>query len=140
MRPGSQKIQTNESTLPFSKMIHLSPNEKVVKAFEVRASNHGKGTLYVTSLGIAFESLKYGLVLDLSFEWLRSYAATKNNRFEIVWDTSHGERFRYAFKLESARHAASTYAVANSQYASSVSEIESLARRARLQGRFHDSI
>lgn len=88
--------------------------------------------LYVTSLGIAFESLRYGLVLDLSFEWLRSYAAT-NDRFEIIWDTWQGKRFRYAFKLESGRHVASTYAVANGQYACSVSETESLARRGNLE-------
>ncbi|MFY9301252.1 MAG: hypothetical protein WAO91_08700 [Candidatus Nitrosotenuis sp.] len=100
-----------------------------MKTFEVKASSHGKGMLYVTSLGIAFESLRYGLVLDLSFEWLRSYVATKNDRFEIIWDTWQGERFRYAFKLESGRRAASTYAIANSQYAGSVSETESLARR-----------
>jgi len=113
-------------------MIPLSPNEKIVKTFEVSASAHGKGMLYITTLGIAFESLKYGLVLDLSFEWLRSYTST-NDRFEIVWDTRQGGRFRYAFKLESGSRVASTYAMANSQYACSVSETESLAMRGSLE-------
>ena len=107
-------------------MIQLSTNEKIARAFEVKASSHGRGILYITSFGIAFESLKYGLVLDVSFEWLRSYAATKNDRFELVWDTPRGERFRYAFKLECGGHAADTYSIANKQYANSVSEIESL--------------
>jgi len=107
-------------------MILLSPNEKIAKAFEVKASNHGRGILYITSLGVAFESLKYGLVLDLSFEWIRSYIAPKNNRFELVWDTPRHERFRYAFKLESSGHAVNAYAMANKQYATSISEIASL--------------
>lgn len=114
-------------------MIPLSTNEKVVKAFEVKASNHGRGILYITSLGIAFESLKYELVLDVSFEWLRSYIATKNDRFELVWDTPSNERFRYTFKLESAMHAVNAYAAANRRYAESISEIESLRAKARKQ-------
>jgi hypothetical protein len=107
-------------------MIFLSPNEKIVKAFEVKASGHGRGTLYITSLGVAFESLKYGSVLDVSFEWIRSYVAPKNNRFELVWDTPLRERFRYSFKLESGEHAVNAYAAANKQYAVSISEIVSL--------------
>ncbi len=107
-------------------MILLSPNEKIAKAFEVRASSHGRGILYITSFGVAFESLKYGLVLDVSFEWIRSYLAPKNNKFELVWDTPQHERFRYAFKLESGGHAVSAYAMANKQYADAISEITSL--------------
>ncbi len=107
-------------------MIQLSANEKIVKAFEVKASNHGRGILYITSFGIAFESLKYGLVLDISFEWLRSFVAQKNDRFELVWDTPSSERFRYAFKLESAIRAVAAYAEANKHHAESVSQIKSL--------------
>jgi hypothetical protein len=98
----------------------------MVKAFEVTASNHGRGILYITSLGVAFESIKYGLVLDVSFEWLRSYAAPKNDKFEVVWDTPDGGRFRYTFKIESAALAVNAYAAANNQYAESTSEIEHL--------------
>lgn len=102
-------------------MIPLSPNEKITKAFEVKASGHGRGILYITSFGVAFDSIKYGLVLDVSFEWIRSYAAPKNNKFELVWDTLQHERFRYAFKLESGAHVANAFAVANKQYAISAS-------------------
>ncbi len=114
-------------------MIPLSTNEKIARAFEVKASNHGRGVLYITSFGAAFESIKYGLVLDVSFEWLRSYTAPKNDIFELVWDTPSNERFRYAFKLDSAIHAVNAYAAANKQYAKSVSEIEFLQTWMRKQ-------
>ena len=105
-------------------MIPLEPHEKIVKAFEVKASNHGRGTLYVTSYGIAFESQKYGVVVDVSFEWLRSYAAKKDG-FQLVWDMPKGQRFMYVLKVDS-KAAANAYSVANKEYADSVSEVEAL--------------
>lgn len=107
-------------------MIQLATNEKIVNAFEVRASDHGPGLLYITSRDVAFESPKYGVVLDVSFEWLRSYAAPKNDRFELVWDTPAGERFRYVFKLGSSAHVFDAYGEANKEYAESASEIEAI--------------
>lgn len=108
-------------------MIPLARNERVVKVFEVKASNHGRGTLYITSFGVAFESQKYGLVLDISFEWLRSYNAPKKDRFRLVWDTQDGQRFGYTFKIDSGRSVANAYNVANQQYANSVSAPASLS-------------
>lgn len=87
-------------------MIKLNPNEKITKTFQVHSSSHGKGILYVTNLGIAFESQKYGLVLDVSFEWLQSYSKI-NNKFHIVWDTPQSQRFSYLFDLDFADQAVS---------------------------------
>ncbi|HWP78368.1 MAG TPA: hypothetical protein VNL34_01795 [Candidatus Nitrosotenuis sp.] len=110
-------------------MIPLEPNEKVRKAFEVNSSPHGKGILYVTTLGIAFESQKYGLVLDVSFEWMQSYDAKKSNKLQLVWDTPQGKRASYLFGVDSAREAYNIYSSANKDYAISISEHDALKIR-----------
>lgn len=107
-------------------MIPLEPKEKVRKAFEVKSSAHGRGILYITTFGIAFESQKYGLVVDVSFEWIQSYATPKNNRFHLVWDTPQGRRLSYVFGIDSAREASNVYFAANKDYANSVSELDAL--------------
>lgn len=110
-------------------MIPLELGEKVRKAFEVKSSPHGKGILYVTTLGIAFESQKYGLVLDLSFEWLQSYDVKKSNKVQLVWDTPQGKRMSYLFCVASAREVYSIYSSTNKDYASSISEQNALKIR-----------
>jgi hypothetical protein len=111
-------------------MIPIEPNEKVCKAFEVKSSAHGRGILYITTFGVAFESQKYGVVIDVSFEWLQSYSSPKHNRFHLVWDTPQDRRFSYVFEIDSAREASNVYSAANNDYANSVSELDAL--RARL--------
>lgn len=82
-------------------MIKLHNDEKIVKAFEVKKSIHGKGTLYITNYGVYFESQKHGLVIEVGFEWLRSYNAIKKNIFQIVWSTQNNERFHYEINVNS---------------------------------------
>jgi hypothetical protein len=109
-------------------MIPLEPSEKIRKAFEVKSSPHGKGILYITTLGIAFESQKYGLVLDVSFEWIQSYTA-KNNKLQLVWDTPQGKRSSYLLDVVSAKEVCYIYSSANQDYANSVTEIDALKTR-----------
>ncbi|MEM3006499.1 MAG: hypothetical protein QXW37_01595 [Candidatus Nitrosotenuis sp.] len=106
-------------------MISLEPNEKVRKAFEVKSSPHGKGILYITTLGIAFESQKYGLVLDVSFEWIQSYDVKKSNKLQLVWETPHGKK-AYVFGVDSAKEVYAIYSSTNKDYASSISELDAL--------------
>lgn len=87
---------------------------------------HGKGILYITSLGVAYESQKYGHVLDISYEWMQSYSAPKKDKFHIVWDVPQGHRFMYVFGVSSAKEVAGVYVTANKEYANSVSEIDAL--------------
>ncbi|MEM3172335.1 MAG: hypothetical protein QXE82_02230 [Candidatus Nitrosotenuis sp.] len=105
-------------------MIPLESGEKVRKAFEVKSGPHGKGILYITTFGIAFEAQKYGLVLDVSFEWLQSYCV-KKGKLQVVWDTPHGRR-SYLFDVDSAEEACSVYFSANTNYAHSISELDAL--------------
>ena len=107
-------------------MIPLGHDEKIVKAFEVKSSNHGKGIFYITTCGVFFESQKYGPVLDVSFEWLRSHNAPTKDKFKLVWDTPAGQRLGYVLKIIPSEQAVNAYAVANQEYANSLSEIESL--------------
>lgn len=115
-------------------MIPLEHDEKIVKAFEVKSSNHGKGIFYITSFGVFFESQKYGPVLDVSFEWLRSHHAPKKDKFKLVWDTPDGQRLGYVLKIISGEQAVNAYAAANQEYANSLSEVESLKAKFHVSG------
>jgi hypothetical protein len=107
-------------------MIQLNNGEKIVKTFEVKKSTHGKGVFYITNYGIYFESQKHGMVIEVSFEWLRSYNVMKKNTFQIVWNTQTNERFSYEVKVDSAEEVRTVYRNANKEYAESMTEIQAL--------------
>ena len=111
-------------------MIQLHNDEKIVKAFEVKKSIHGKGVLYITNHGVYFESQKYGMIIEVGFEWLRSYNIIKKNVFQIVWSTQNNERFRYEVNVNSIE-VMTAYSDANKEYAESVTEIQALKLKHR---------
>ena len=99
-------------------MIAPKPDEKILKAFGVKKSPHGKGLFYVTSLRVFFETREHGTVFDLPYHILRSYKDTHGNHFRIEW--FDGGRWFYELKIhESAKEVFDTYALANKEFASS---------------------
>lgn len=113
-------------------MIQLHNGEKIVKAFEVKKSVHGKGVLYITNYGVYFESQKYGMVIEVGFEWIRSYNAVMKNTFQIVWSTQNNERFRYEVKVNSAE-VITVYRDVNKKYAESMTEIQALKSKHKVE-------
>jgi hypothetical protein len=109
-------------------MMQLHNDERIVKAFEVKKSIHGKGALYITNHGVYFESQKHGMVIEVGFEWLRSYNVTKKNIFQIVWNTQNNERFRYEVNINSIE-VMIAYRDANKEYAESMTEIQALSSK-----------
>lgn len=101
-------------------------DEKIIKAFEVKKSIHGKGIFYITNYGIYFESQKHGIIIKIDFEWLKSYNTIKKNTFQIVWDTQNNNRFKYEMKVKSAEEIMLAYRDANNEYAESITEIQVL--------------
>lgn len=107
-------------------MIRLKVNEKVVKAFEVKKSSHGRGIFYITNRGVYLETQQKGLVLELPFEILKTYKETAKDTFRIEWE-QNGSRLHYEFKVQgSAREVFDSYFFANNEFARSVSEIDAL--------------
>ena len=107
-------------------MMQMHADEKIIKAFEVKKSTHGGGVFYITNLGVYFESLRYGMVVETGFELLRSYNAVKKNVFQIVWSAQNNERFSYEIKVGSAEEVMTVCKDANTEYARSMTEIQVL--------------
>lgn len=107
-------------------MIQLHNDEKIIKAFEVKKSVHGSGVFYITGFGVYFESRKYGIVVEVGFELLKTYNVIKKDIFQIVWCTQNNERFRYEIKVDSADEVMIVYKDANEKYAESMTEIQAL--------------
>lgn len=88
---------------------------------------------YITNYGVYFESQNHGTVIKVGFEWLKSYNAVKRDTFQIVWNTQENDRFRYEVKVDSAEEIMTTYRNVNEKYAESMTEIQALKSKHRLQ-------
>lgn len=110
-------------------MINLRSGEKIVKAFEIKKSLHGKGVFYITNFGVCLETRKNGLILDLPFEALKTYKDTSKDSFRIEWEQKE-HRLHYEFNvIGSTREVFDTYTIANKQFSQSISEVEALKHR-----------
>lgn len=120
-------------------MIQLQNGEKIAKAFEVKKSVHGKGVFYITNYGVYFESQKHGMVVEVGFEWLKSYNAVKKDTFQIVWSTQDKDRFSYEVKVDSAEEVMTVYKDANKEYAETMTEIQAFKSRHSIRHAVTDS-
>ncbi|QLH09297.1 GRAM domain-containing protein [Candidatus Nitrosotenuis sp. DW1] len=107
-------------------MMQLYDDEKIIKTFEVKKSIHGKGILHITNYGVCFESQKYGIVIKVNFEQLKSYNAIKKNIFQIVWNEYNNNRFIYEVVVNSAKEIMTAYMDVNKEYADAMTEIQAL--------------
>jgi hypothetical protein len=110
-------------------MINLGLGEKILKAFEIKKSFHGKGIFYITNFRVYLETQMHGMILDLSFEILKTYKNIGRDSFRIEWEQDN-HRLYYKFKVQgSAKEVFDVYAIANKEFSCSISESDALKQR-----------
>lgn len=98
-------------------MISLDAGEKVLNSFDGK-SKLGNGILYITNLGIVFESKMKGLILDLPFTILRTFEAKKKNILILSWDEpDKSQRFSFECNVEHAKAVENKIHLANQEFA-----------------------
>lgn len=103
-------------------MISLKNGEIIVKSFDAK-SKLGNGILYITNLGIVFETKTKGLILDLPFTLLRTLQAKKKNTLILSWDESDkSQRFSFECKVEHAKAVENDIQLANQEFARKTSD------------------
>ena len=60
-------------------------NERVRRRYPATIKKMGKGTLYITTHRIVFESEKYGVCLDLHFKWLHEWYPAAKRKVRLSW-------------------------------------------------------
>jgi hypothetical protein len=102
-------------------MISLKNGEKIIKSFDAK-SKLGNGILYVTNLGIVFETETKGLILELPFTILRTFEARKKNVLILSWDElDKSQRFSFECNVEHAKAVENEIQLANQEFASKTS-------------------
>ena len=61
------------------------PGERIRRRYPASIKKMGKGTLYITSRRVVFESRDHGLCLDLHFRWLYEWFPTGNRKNRLSW-------------------------------------------------------
>lgn len=103
-------------------MISLKNDEKIMNSFDVK-SRLGNGILYITNLGIVFETKTKGLILELSFTILRTFGAKKKNILLLSWDEQDkSQRFSFECKVEHAKAVENEIQLANQEFARKISD------------------
>lgn len=98
-------------------MISLKNGEVIVKSFDAK-SKLGNGLLYITNLGIVFETKSKGFILELPFTMLRTFEAKKRNALLLSWDEpDKSQRFSFECKVEHAKAVENEIQLANQEFA-----------------------
>ena len=67
-------------------MITMSERgERVRRRYPATIKKMGKGTLYITTHRCVFESEKYGVCLNLHFQWLHEWYPTAKRKVQLSW-------------------------------------------------------
>lgn len=98
-------------------MIVPKPNETIKGVFEAEGP-HGYGRLYITNIGVYFESCKYGKIVDLPYDVIGRYCITNDQKFRIDWRDNAVKRY-YDMSVKSPMEVFSAYEKANKEYAES---------------------
>lgn len=61
------------------------PGERIRRRYPASIKKMGKGTLYITTRRVVFESRDHGLCLDLHFRWLYEWFPTGNRKCRLSW-------------------------------------------------------
>ena len=105
-------------------MIDLDTEERILQAFEVKKSPHGKGVLYITNLRVLLETQLYDIVLNLPFDIMRTYKNTDRNSFRIEW-VEGDFRWHYELKTQrSAKEVFEVYTIANKEFSKNNSKVD----------------
>lgn len=95
----------------------MQSDEKIKNSFEIIASPHGRGQFYITNMGVYFDSLTYGRVLNLGFDVIVRYDV-QGHKFRIDW-TDNNTKLYYVMTAPSSKQIFSAYQSANEEYAQS---------------------
>lgn len=103
-------------------MISLKNGETITKSFDAK-SKLGNGILYITNLGIVFETKAKGLILELPFAILRTFEAKKKNTLLLCWDEpDNSHRFSFECNVEHAKAVENEIQLANQEFAKTTSD------------------
>ena len=98
-------------------MISLKDGESIRNSVDAK-SKLGNGILYITNLGVVFETKMKGLILELPFTILRTFEAKKKNVLILSWDESDkSQRFSFECKVEHAKAIENEIQLANQEFA-----------------------
>ena len=62
-----------------------NPGERVRRRYPATLKKMGKGTLYITTHRVVFESASHGVCLDLHFQWLFEWFPTGPRKCRLSW-------------------------------------------------------
>ena len=61
------------------------PGERIRRKYPASLKKMGKGTLYITTSRVVFESKDYGLCLELHFKWLYEWFPIGRRKCRLSW-------------------------------------------------------